>query len=182
MLIDNRKSADLSPAQVQGDSFCSTPEITDLLSNQSRSETETLRLLQAVVDNETAYWGLPYSLTVKATPMAESELSGYLGKKKQVLINESKLAELSDPTLLYAVLTQVYHSVQFARIQAYQQVAPDLREARFFRYEQVWYYEICHYQEDARQDCSFTNEAEEYAIYRAAEYLYEADHGEYRSA
>ena len=85
-----------------------------------------------------------------------------------------------DSFLLYVVLSQVYHAVQYARVAVYQQADPLLQSARFFQAEHWWHYELSQYRPRDGQDYDFIEDAKQYALYRTAEYLYAADHTKYR--
>ena len=148
-------------------------EIMALLYKEDRTLSESHALLQKVANVETAFWGLPYELTVEISPLDGDTLGQYNHLNHQIQINESIFLEWSERTLLETILHECYHAVQHARVDAYNQVDDSLRAARFFQREYIWSYEIEHYSTDPETYfyLQLEEDADIYADNRIPDYL-----------
>lgn len=153
----------------------SLDDVVSLLQKEERTVKETHALLQMIANSEAAYWGLPYTLTVEITPLKNCVLGQYDHSEHLIQINESAL-ELSTQELLQTILHECYHCVQAARVDAWKQVSPELRSARFFQSEYVWDWETEHYISASKEGYSdqwLEDSANIYADVRMQECYYE---------
>lgn len=150
-------------------------KITSLMEKETRSLQETHELCQTIANIEAAYWGLPYSLEVEICTLShESILGCYTDAQHLICINEYSLQNMTDIDLLNTVLHEVYHSVEYFRVAAYEQVNPELQASRLFHEESIWREELQQTPELGSKEYfnqSIERAARQYAIERGAAYF-----------
>ena len=171
-----RSAVKPSHSNIEQEAFDSSiRRIAFLMEKETRSLQETHELCQTIANIEAAYWGLPYSLDVEICTLSrESILGCYNNVQHLICINEYSLQNITDIDLLDTVLHEVYHSVEYCRVAAYEQVSPELQASRIFQAESIWRAEFQQTPESGSEEYfnqSIEKAARQYAIERSTDYL-----------